>query len=90
MDLHAEDGALGPTLRTDRLTLRPVRQTDAAAIVAALNVWDVTRWLSVVPFPYTPDDADYFITTVAGDPQRPHWAIDMDAGLVGQIGRAHV
>ncbi|RYH03102.1 N-acetyltransferase [Salipiger sp. IMCC34102] len=61
MDLHDEDGALAPRLSTARLTLRPVVPADAPAIVAALSDWEVTRWLTLVPFPYTRADADGWI-----------------------------
>ena len=86
MDLHAENGALIPaTLRTARLTLRPLAPRDDAAIVAALADWDVVRWLTAVPWPYTPADAIHFRTIVAADPAHPHWAIDAGDGLIGVI-----
>ena len=37
-----------PTLRTPRLTLRPLEPTDAKPIRDAIANWDVVRWLSVV------------------------------------------
>ncbi|MBS1302773.1 GNAT family N-acetyltransferase [Loktanella sp. SALINAS62] len=82
MDLYAENRALARHIQTDRLTLRPVVPSDAGAIVAALNDWDVTRWLSVVPFPYTASDAAWWI----GHADQPgHWAIDAGDGLIGAV-----
>ena len=49
------------TLRTDRLVLRALRETDAPTLTDALNDYDISRWLTVVPFPYTLDDAIWFI-----------------------------
>ena len=74
-----------PTLQTARLMLRPLRGSDRAAITDALNHWDVARWLSVVPFPYTLADADEFIDMAQHNPGDAHWAIDQGAGLIGVI-----
>lgn len=44
-------------LETDRLVLRRHRRSDAAAIAEALADWEVARWLSRLPSPYTKADA---------------------------------
>ncbi len=85
MDLHAENGTLTPVIRTGGLTLRPLAPGDDAAIVAALSHWDVVKWLTAVPWPYTLDDAVYFRTQIAAQPGHPHWAIDDGTGLIGVI-----
>lgn len=48
-------------IRTDRLVLRPLVPEDAADLTAALQDWDVVRWLTSVPWPYGQADADGFI-----------------------------
>lgn len=73
-----------PTLRTRRLTLRPMVASDAPAIMAALNVHDVAKWLSAPPYPYTAEDAAYFIREIV--PTQVIWAIDTGTGLIGSIG----
>ncbi len=73
-----------PVLRTSDLTLRPLGLTDASAITLAIANWDVSQWLSAVPYPYTIDDAEYFITQIA--PKDTVWAIDDGTGLIGVIG----
>jgi RimJ/RimL family protein N-acetyltransferase len=83
MDLYAENGSVTPIITTDRLVLRPVTMADADDIVELINDWDVAKWLAVVPFPYTPDDADDFITHIAPGP-HPVWAID-NGSLIGVI-----
>ena len=51
--------------RTNRLTLRPAWQEDAAELAAAIDHEAVTRMLSRVPYPYTLSDAEAFCA-------RPH------------------
>ncbi len=48
-------------LATERLTLRPWRTDDAAALHRLINDWEVIRTLAVVPFPYARDHADDWI-----------------------------
>ncbi|MFC3169299.1 GNAT family N-acetyltransferase [Paracoccus fontiphilus] len=47
---------------TAPLTLTRPRPEDTAAIVDALSDWQLTRWLTAVPWPYGPADATAFIT----------------------------
>ena len=70
-----------PALRTDRLILRPLVASDAPELTAHLANWDVTKWLSAPPWPYTIDDAKRSIA-----PDYPeHSAIEMGANLCGVI-----
>ena len=39
-------------IRTARLKLRRITHDDIPAIVAGLNDYEVSKWLTVVPFPY--------------------------------------
>jgi len=70
-----------PYLRTDRLTLRPLRSGDCDALVKHLSDWSVMRWLSAPPWPYTMDDARGFIELG----EQALWAIDDGTGLIGTI-----
>lgn len=72
-----------PTLRSRRVTLRPIVMTDAPAIVDGLRHWDVQQWLSAPPFPYAMSDAHYFIQQVV--PVGINWAIDAGDGLIGVV-----
>ena len=74
-----------PTLRTPRLTLRPLQITDADAIVDGVGNYDVSKWLSVVPYPYSRADAVRFIESSIKN-QASVWAICDAAGLQGLIG----
>lgn len=73
-----------PVLQTRRLTSRPVMPDDAAAIQNGINTWDVVQWLTAPPFPYSRDDAHFFIREVI--PATTTWAIDPGEGLIGVIG----
>ena len=74
---------------TRRLILRPLRESDAAAIFALANDWDVVRWLSAPPWPYTREDAESFVRSVlnpADDTAEIAFAITLDDRLIGTIG----
>ena len=68
---------------TPRLRLRPVEPGDGPAIVAALDDLAVSRWLSVVPHPYTRADFEHYLANVA----RPgrSWTIIEDGRFAGLI-----
>ena len=50
-------------LTTDRLTLRPLRAEDAAALHRLINDWEVAKTLARVPFPYPREAADEWIAS---------------------------
>lgn len=49
--------ALRRRIETDRLLLRPYKRSDLPFIPALIGDWEVTRWLSRAPYPYTDKDA---------------------------------
>ena len=52
-------------LRTERLTLRPLRPEDAADLHRLVNDWEVAKTLARVPFPYPRELADEWIASTA-------------------------
>lgn len=48
-------------LKTERLILRPLRPSDAESLHRLVNNWEVTRSLTVVPYPYPRELADEWI-----------------------------
>ena len=74
-------------LRSERLTLRARTDADTPAIIAGLNDWDVVRYLTVVPYPYTAADAqDWQSRTRSSGPGRAHFVIDLQGtGLIGIV-----
>jgi RimJ/RimL family protein N-acetyltransferase len=73
--------ALAAHDRTARLALRPVVATDEAAVVAGVGDLAVSRWLAVVPHPYTEADFRHFLTEIAVPGEV--FAIEDAAGLAG-------
>ncbi|MBK8084317.1 MAG: GNAT family N-acetyltransferase [Devosia sp.] len=74
-------------LRTPRLTLRPQGEADIDANLAGLNDYEVVRFLTVVPYPYTLADARSWIGSL-----RPNavghavFAIDLPGhGMIGAV-----
>mgnify|MGYP002627236880 CR=1 FL=1 len=49
-------------IHSERLLLRSWKEEDANDLVEGLNNFNVSKWLSDVPYPYTIEDAKKFIT----------------------------
>lgn len=78
-------------LETERLILRRHAKADAPAIAALIDNWNVVRWLSTVPHPYTLADAESWIqqTETAWMAGRDYQFVierQQDAALIGHIG----
>ncbi|KFE33735.1 GNAT family N-acetyltransferase [Thioclava atlantica] len=72
-------------IATDRLILRPVELTDAAAIASAADDFEVARWLARMPHPYGRSDAEEFLQANLENAGRV-WIIEISDGLAGVIG----
>ena len=71
-------------IKTDRLTLRPFRASDADDVARLLNNLNVSRWLTRVPYPYAREDAlSYFEKTADSD--FTNCAVCNEDGLVGCV-----
>lgn len=76
--------ALPPGLDTPRLSLRQLLEEDLPDLVAGFGRPEVVRWLSHVPTPYGPDDAQRWLeATTAWFTSGTHWhmAITPRAGI---------
>jgi 8-oxo-dGTP diphosphatase len=80
-------------LKTERLTLRPLRAQDAEAMHRLINDWEVTRTLPDLPYPYPRELADEWIAstvTQIAEGTGYHLAITGHEGkketLVGLVG----
>ena len=51
-------------LETERLLLRPPRAADISKFVPLIGDFDVSKFLSRVPYPYTEDDGSAFIVNI--------------------------
>lgn len=78
------------SLTTQRLVLKPATSDDKHALVERLDDFEVARWLSNVPHPYTLTDADEWIGIVAetASDTMPGFklSIFLDDVLVGGVG----
>lgn len=74
------------TLRTERLVLQRLTEPDIPALVAGLNELSVSRWLTIVPYPYGPEDARDFLTYLDGRAPFDGFGIHAPEGLVGVVG----
>ena len=72
-------------INTARLHLRPLCLEDVDPCAGYMNNYEVSKWLSRAPFPYTREDALGFINSVT-DQSSPVWAITNGDGFMGTIG----
>lgn len=73
------------TITTPRLTLRPLARADLPALVEGVGDLAVSRWLSVVPHPYTMADGEEFLAQVGAGEIGHAWAIEDRDGFQGLI-----
>ena len=74
-----------PILTTGRLILRPPVAEYAQAIADILNDWEVTQWLTMVPFPYALADAQEFLAHLFAGESRNYWLIEAEGKVIGAI-----
>lgn len=79
-------------LETKRLKLREFKRNDAEKLAKLLNNIDITKYLAVVPHPYTIDDAQDYIESCLKYKQKDEqpgykFAIEhkQDSNLIGNI-----
>ena len=78
-----------PEIGSERLILRGWRPSDAEALFALFSNWEVVRWLSLPPWPYTLDDARSYIDGTmhrAGAEAEESYAVTLEAKVIGAIG----
>ena len=68
-------------IKTKRLWLRPLEASDGEALSPAINDFEVSKWLAVVPFPYRLEDARIFIAGALNG--KKIWAIIYEGRFVG-------
>lgn len=73
-------------IRTARLVLRPPRTGDAEQLFALFSNWEVMRWLSSPPWPYSHKHArDFIAARSSPDPAFITAVIVLDNALIGII-----
>lgn len=72
-------------LQTERLTLRAPCLRDAPVVAKVLNNFDISQWLTMVPFPYGITDAEWFINEAAKGNFSVYFIWQQDI-LIGAMG----
>lgn len=74
-------------LMTARLVLRPLAADDIGGLVGGLNDYEVARYLTVVPYPYSEADARHWIGEQTPPvPRKAVFAIDLaGVGMIGSV-----
>ncbi|WP_068083442.1 GNAT family N-acetyltransferase [Polycladidibacter stylochi] len=77
-----------PIIKTKRLILRPYEQKDVQRSLEYLRDYDISKMLIPVPYPYSLDDARWWIDfNLSSDPSEVrNWVIDDGSGLIGTVG----
>ena len=73
-------------LRDGDLALRPWTEDDVPALVVACNDPEITRWIPVIPSPYTEADALIFVRGESTGAPEHSFAITVADSVVGAIG----
>jgi [ribosomal protein S5]-alanine N-acetyltransferase len=81
----------GIVIETARLRLRPLRKDDQAELGALVGNWEVARWVSAVPHPYTEADGREWLALVCldhatGRPRRFAITLKETDRLIGGVG----
>lgn len=76
---------MGVMLPDSSIALRPFAIADAAAVADLVGDEDVSRWTSHIPFPYSEQDAIDWITSMAADPTRHPFAVELNGQLVACV-----
>ena len=74
-------------LTHDKLILRPLEDSDSSALARLANnknIWDNLR--DFIPFPYTKDDAIFFINLTKQEKPQMTFAIEFEDQLCGVVG----
>ncbi|MFH1228881.1 MAG: GNAT family protein [Candidatus Aenigmatarchaeota archaeon] len=84
-------------LRTKRLILRDITMKDAKDLSSAINNIDISRWLLVIPHPYTMKDAKQLINKLRDDSKkkpRSNYSFGIELagkhGIIGAVGMSRV
>jgi|TARA_B100000953_G_scaffold5007_1_gene4465 8-oxo-dGTP diphosphatase len=72
-------------IRTQRLTLKkPTKKINKKLIVSQIGDWEVAKWLSDVPYPYTEQKAEEWLNNINEDDLL--FSIFINDSLIGGVG----
>ena len=75
-------------VKTERLVLKKITETNKVDLVSLIGDWEVSKWLSRVPYPYREKHAEEWISMVSKSP----WNLNIfDSGrLCGGVGLTYL
>ena len=76
----------GLELRTDQLVLRPFTENDLDRLVDLIGDYEVSKWLTRVPWPYRQDHAAEWLRHCRSDNDDFNLVLDSGDGLIGAVG----
>lgn len=84
---HSMREPLPTEIETERLRLRPWRLGDVKDVLAYARDPEWSRYLRMLPVPYTPEDAERFIARqLVRDPiSHQAWALELEGTVVGGV-----
>lgn len=71
-------------IKTERLSLKKPRLTDAKALCLELENWEVAKWLARLPEPYTLSEAESWVEVIGQ--MKLNFNIFLDDVLIGGAG----
>ncbi|TFL16764.1 GNAT family N-acetyltransferase [Jannaschia formosa] len=75
-----------PTVRTERLSLRPVRRSDMGLIELYAGRREVAEMTTTIPHPLPPGTTDAFVTRcLSGSSGETAWAMDASGAGLGEL-----
>ncbi len=77
---------LPATLNTARLVLTAPTMAHAPAIAKLCNNQNVHKWMSRLPFPYSEEDARFFIEEIVPSAEELCYGMLLDNELIGVVG----
>ena len=72
-------------IQTKRLLLKKPMNIDKPMLIHNLNSWDLVKWLSYVPYPYSSKDADTWINDIVKK-DKYNFNIYLNNKLIGGMG----
>jgi len=73
-------------IKTKRFTIRHYKKTDKENLIKNINDKDISRFLSHVPYPYGPKDADIFLKKVLNKKRKDNkldFAVEIEGEVAG-------
>lgn len=68
-----------------KMKLRKFTREDAERVAYLVGDYEVSRWTSNIPYPYSVDDATEWISSTSSGSGRHPWAVEVDGEIVACV-----